>query len=97
MLTDLAGGVLLFSVLVSLLSAFPETNCVGAPGTSKISSVKGGCIQCLDQAFKSLVVLVADRRNCMEFSCGVAWPKGSAGVAWQRPSVQDELGSLEMF
>ena len=32
MLTDLAGGVLLFSVLVSLLSAFPETNCVVPQG-----------------------------------------------------------------
>ena len=73
----------------------------GSPGASKSASAKSaksGCIQCLDfipsfvlmrrfpchslsQAFKSLVVLVADRRNC----CGVAWPKRSAGVTWQRP------------
>ena len=42
MLTVLAGGVLLFSVLVSLLSAFPETNCVVPQGRPRVQVQRVG-------------------------------------------------------
>lgn len=119
MRTVLAGGVLLFSVLVSLLSAFPETNCVVPQGRPRVQVQRVGafsvwilftllfrCGGFLATVFHrpsnrwwSWLLIVETAWNSSR-CCGVAWPKRSAGVTWQRPYYvpqDDELGSLETF